>query len=76
MKLILEPTDIIQSIEGQPCRLWMGETDKGVPVHAYVRAVSPQTHDAEVNAEFARELQALPPARKTGVSYDLRFFVD
>jgi hypothetical protein len=54
----------------------MGETDKGVPVHAYVRAVSPQTHDAEVNAEFERELQALPPARKTGVSYDLRFFVD
>jgi hypothetical protein len=76
MKLILEPTDIIQSVEGQPCRLWKGESDKGVPVHAFIRAVSPQTHDPEANAEFARELQELPKARREAVTFDLRFFVD
>jgi hypothetical protein len=76
MKLTLEPTDKTQSVDGVPHRVWKGETEKGVPVLAYIRAVSPQTHDEAVNAEFARELQLLPPARATGITYDLRFFVD
>jgi hypothetical protein len=76
MKLTLEPTDKTQSVDGVPHRVWKGETDKGVPVLAYIRAVSPQTHDEAVNAEFARELQALPSARREAVTYDLRFFVD
>lgn len=55
MKLILEPK-AIEMVQGVECRRWEGVTDKGVPVHAWIRMVSPQTHDAEANAEFAREL--------------------
>lgn len=76
MKLTLEPTDRIQTIEGAPCRLWTGTTDSGVPVHAFIRCVSPQTHDAEANALFDRELQSLPVPRCEAVTYDLRFLVD
>jgi hypothetical protein len=76
MQLTLKPTDRIQTIEGTPCRLWEGTTEKGVPVHAYIRCVSPQTHDAEAIAVFDAELKALPPARREAVSFDMRFFVD
>ncbi len=37
MKITLEPTDCIQTIEGAPCRLWTGTTDGGVPVHAFIQ---------------------------------------
>jgi len=73
MKLAIEPTDKIQNVDGAPCRLWTGAPDKGVPVHVYVRCVSPQTHDAAALADFERELQALPPARREAVTFDLRF---
>lgn len=76
MKLTLESTDRFETIEGAPCRIWSGKTETGIPVHAFIRCVSPQTHDAEANALFDRELQALPPARREAVSYDLRFLVD
>ena len=76
MKLILEPTDRIQTVDGSPARVWRGSTETGIPVEAFIRAVSPQTHDPEANALFDRELQALPPARRELVSYDLRLFVE
>jgi hypothetical protein len=52
--------------------VWTGETETGTPVRAWVRMVSPQTHDAEANEQFARELKELPKFRKELVSFDLR----
>lgn len=75
MRLTLEPTDKIQSVDGVPHRVWKGETEKGVPVLAYIRAVSPQTHDEAANAEFARELQELPKPRREGITFDMRFII-
>ena len=60
MKLHLEPTTRLWAIGGVPCRLWKGTTDDNVPVHAFVLAVSPQTHDTEVNQRFERELLPVP----------------
>lgn len=76
MKLTLEPTDRVHGIDGTKCRLWKGTTEGGVPVHAYIAIVSPQTHDAAVAEIFAAELNAMPEPRVTGVTYDLRFLVD
>ena len=62
MKIELEPTDDIYLAEeitrGGPVMLrrWEGKTADGVPVHAYIAVVSPQTHDPAVEAAFAREL--------------------
>ncbi len=75
MKLTLEPTPTIQSIDGTPCRLWTGTTETGIPVHAYIRCVSPQTHDAEAKAQFGRELRELPVPRRSGMSFDIRFIL-
>ena len=72
MKLTLEPTDRLQTIDGQPHRIWTGTTDTGTPVHAYIRMVSPQTHDPAQIAAFDRELVALPQPRRELVSFDLR----
>jgi hypothetical protein len=61
MKLILEPTNRIQS-NGVPHRVWKGETDLGVTVEAY-RAVSAQTHDP------------IPALRRELVSFYLRLIL-
>lgn len=75
MKLTLEPTAKIDHINGQPHRVWTGTTDQGVPVHAWIAAVSPQTHDPEANALFDRELKALPQPRQL-VTIDYRMIAD
>lgn len=76
MKLTLEPTDRFETINGQPHRIWKGMTDSNTPVHAWIRAVQPQTHDPEHLANFDRELKALPQARRELVSFDLRMALD
>ena len=76
MKLTLVPTDRIETHEGAPARLWMGETETGVPVHAWIRAVSPQTFDASALLAFETELKELPPVRREAVSFDYRFVDD
>jgi hypothetical protein len=72
MKLTLEPTDRFETIDGRPHRVWKGTNETGTPVLAYVRAVSPQTHDEAAIAAFDRELLALPQPRRELVSFDLR----
>lgn len=76
MKLTLEPTDRFETINGQPHRIWKGANEAGTPVLAYIRAVSPQTHDEAALAAFDRELRALPPARRELVSFDYRMVID
>ena len=76
MKLTLTPTDKFETFDGKPMRLWKGETEAGVPVHAWIHAVSPQTHDATQLAAFDAELKALPPVRRQLVSFDYRMVAD
>jgi len=71
MQIKLEPTDRIETVEGLPHRVWKGETDKGVPLLAWIAIVEPQTHDAEQLASFENELRKLP-CRRELVSFDLR----
>ena len=57
MKITLEPTDQVDLVDGVACRLWKGCDDENVEVHAYIRAVSPKTHDSEVHARYEAELR-------------------
>lgn len=75
MKLILEPTDRIETIHGQPHRIWEGTTDENVPVLAYIRAVSPQTNDPEQTASLRRALKELPTPTLALMPFDIRFGV-
>lgn len=73
MKLTIEPTSVFESIEGVTCRRWEGKTEEGIPVHVWVRLLSPQTHDANALALFDKQLQAMPPMERHPISFDLRF---
>lgn len=76
MKLTIEPTDEILRVNDKPGRLWRGHDDAGVPVVALVHFVSPQTHDADVNARYERELKALPAAeRQPPIAIDHRHII-
>lgn len=73
MKITIEPTAEFQRINGEPARVWVGFDDRGAPVVAHVRVVSPQTHDEAVNARYARELKALGKAEHaTPLALDMR----
>ena len=76
MKITVESTAEVGVMEvsgaRQYCRKWIGATDAGVPVHAYVISVSAQTRDEAKLAVFERELGELQPAPK---AFDLRFIL-
>lgn len=62
MKIIIENTQEFVELRNDvgvsiPARVWRGETDDGVPLVAFVLAVSPQTHDPQVLARFGFELE-------------------
>lgn len=57
MQITMEPTAEIVAINGELSRIWRGTDEQGVPVEVFVRMVSPQTHDTEVNDRYARELR-------------------
>ena len=68
MKITIESTDRIVQLHNSygeysvPARVWVGETESGVPVHCYVTRISPQTNDAEAVAIFEKELiERAPP---------------
>jgi hypothetical protein len=39
MKITIEPTGKLGTIDGVPCRLWHGTTEQGNPVDVYIRCV-------------------------------------
>lgn len=71
MKLTLEPTDRIESVQGTPCRVWKGTTEEGTEILAWIATVQPQTQDPEQLAAFERALRNVPYRREL-VSFDLR----
>jgi hypothetical protein len=71
VKLSLQPTGDIERVQGIPCRVWIGETDAGVPVKAWVAIVQPQTHDEGQLAAFEAALKEMPYRREL-VSFDHR----
>lgn len=55
MKVILENTDKIVELNGVPARVWEGETDSGIKVHAFITRIA--VHKSEDTSQFERELQ-------------------
>jgi len=76
MQLSLEPTDVVDTIEGcVQARIWQGVTDHGVEVKAWIVAIQPQTHDAEKLKAFERGLKEMPYRRQLH-SFDVRMIMD
>jgi len=55
VKITLESTSHIVSMDGVQARVWEGQTDSGIPVHCYVTLIAVDgQHDT---SQFQRELQ-------------------
>ncbi|HEU4341462.1 MAG TPA: hypothetical protein VFU31_07820 [Candidatus Binatia bacterium] len=66
MKITLENTDKIVTLEVDgatvPARIWQGESESGVPVHAFITRVAPEILESNpdidaLTEQFERELQ-------------------
>ena len=55
MKVTLESTTKIVELNGVPARIWEGQTDSGIAVHAYVTLIA--VHKDDDASQFERELQ-------------------
>jgi hypothetical protein len=45
MQITITSTGTLTEVNGALCRLWTGTTDRGVPVHVFVRAVMVKDFD-------------------------------
>ena len=54
MKLILESTTKTTEINGVPARIWEGETESGIAVHAFITRVA--VHEDDDLGQFEAEL--------------------
>lgn len=66
MKITLENTDKIVTLEvngaSVPARVWQGETESGIQVHAFITRIAPEILESDPNIDaltevFERELQ-------------------
>lgn len=84
MKITLENTDRIVMLElGEtevPARVWQGETEDGIPVHAFITRIAPEIPESDPNidnltADFERDLQRCADPRPTVRAIPLRFII-
>jgi hypothetical protein len=59
MKVIIENTTKIVTVNGVPARIWEGRTHSGIPVHCYITRVA--VDKDEDTAQFERELKEMRP---------------
>jgi len=55
MEVILESTTKIVEVNGVPCRIWEGQTESGIAVHAFITRIA--VHKDADASQFERELQ-------------------
>lgn len=55
MKITIENTTKIVSLNGMPARIWEGYSESGTPVHCYVTRIA--VADGQDTSQFERELQ-------------------
>ena len=55
MKVTLESTSKLVTLNGVPARIWEGKTENGIPCHAYVTRIA--VDKGFDSSEFDRELQ-------------------
>ena len=75
MKVTLESTSkIVDLNNGVQARLWEGQTESGIEVHAFITRISVHK-DADVS-QFERELQTCkPPRADLAAVYPARMFL-
>ncbi len=60
MRITIEPTSMVITVNGVRCRVWQGETDAGIKMHAHVALVGVD-RDADVSDFEASLLEVAAP---------------
>lgn len=55
MKVTLESTTKVVHVDGVPARIWEGQTESGIAVHAFITRIA--VHKDADASQFERELQ-------------------
>jgi len=74
MRLIIDSTSKLVELNGVPARIWVGQTDSGIPVHCFVTRVA--VHKDEDSEQFDRELQQHTAPSADVAAYPLRLLLD
>jgi len=69
MKITVEATGQIQTVNGRPARLWKGKTESGVEVRCWIALI--EVRKDEDSTQFERELREVKVERQL-VSFDMR----
>ena len=56
MKITIESTSKIVSLNGIPARIWEGETENGINVHFFISSIAVDRNETHTE-EFNRDLQ-------------------
>ena len=73
MKLEIENTDILATVNGVPARVWQGKTASGIPVTAWVTRIA--VSNKEDTAMFEKELRECVPPTAEAQSFSLRLIL-
>ena len=73
MKVQLESTDKIVTLNGVPARIWEGHTSGGIACHAYVTRIA--VADSLDCSEFERDLEQHRPPTVEGRAIPLRMIL-
>ena len=59
MRIAIESTDLLVTVDGRPCRLWRGRTEGGHPVDLYIHRIASASPAAqeELAAELAETMR-------------------
>lgn len=75
IKLTLEPTDRIVTLDGVPARVWQGTTDAGVEVHCFITRIAVPTDKADECERFSAELKETAAPRPSVQAIPLRMLL-
>jgi hypothetical protein len=73
MRITIESTSKVVTLNGLPARIWEGKTDSGIPCHVYVTRIAVDRDDD--SAEFERELQEHKPPSEEIEAIPLRLIL-
>lgn len=73
MKATLNPTEKIVELDGVPARVWEGETESGIKVHAFITRIA--VSKDEDASQFEEELEEHDPLSAEIESYPARLIL-
>lgn len=73
MKITIESTTQIVSLNGIDCRVWEGETASGIKLQALIPRIA--VHNSEDTSQFEAELKEQAPPRLEERAFPLRMLI-